>query len=139
MGLTSALAKTVPQAGVPLVGALSFAGLNRIEWILRNSEEVQAEGAQINLDQEKLEQTMGLLAAIFVSTEIWAIKKLIGNPAAAAILQEGVEKAAAGELTEEAAEVVAVKAGARAGISRLLGKVLLVDTVVWAITGANRS
>ena len=130
------ITRTLARGGIPLAGAVSFAGMHRIEWFLSNQSRVETEGATVNLDTTKLERTMAVLGVIYVGAELWVLNKLLSNPASAKILQEAAEKGAAGTLSQEGAESAARSAGVKAGISRTVGRVLLVDTVIWSISGA---
>ena len=57
LGLTSAVGRTSLLAGIPLIGAISYAGLTRIEWVLTHQDEIGDDAARINLDESKLNQT----------------------------------------------------------------------------------
>lgn len=135
LGIYKSLAKAGITAGVPLSAALSGAALNRIGWLLANQDEVNAEAVTLNIDQKALNDTYILLATVYVSAEVWTIRRLMASPASAKIIQETAEAVAAGTATREGVEAAALKAGTSAGIGKALGKLLIVDTVIWAVTG----
>ena len=88
-GVTNKLsAAGVPTAGIFLSGAITAAALERMGYLLKNPEIIEQEGVKLNLDKEKVQSTMALMAVIYASSQAWAGKRLLENRASRALQEQ---------------------------------------------------
>ena len=141
MGTFSGQAGAAALTAVPTLTKVGSMTLARLSYLMMESAE--AKGVEIEFDESRVDNTFAFFTAINLVANIWTANELLRiQPQWAAaslqlyreakLLDEGGDVLAA-QLKRKEARVAAQKAGSVIG--RGIGKVFLIDGLIWAATG----